>query len=199
MDELLVQHIKEAREIMDRQDRNNVVESHYNRHADKLISLYTYRRDNNRMDGEDIVHNAYARALQVVDKFNPEVASFEAWFGTILERAEKDFLSSERRQGMSYDKKVALHEEDEDGEAVVSMAVEAVESAHKALDIVQDVHGIRKMILRQPVRLHKPLLLYYVYQYSLKDITALLGLEYKQLDNMVKDFRNRAIREKGLC
>lgn len=41
-------------------------------------------------DGEDVVHNAYERALKYIYSYNEEM-DFNAWMGTILTNAFKDF------------------------------------------------------------------------------------------------------------
>ena len=60
----------------------------------------------------------------------------------------------------------------------------------------QDFMNIRGHIDRCKQEVREVLTLYYIYQYSLSDIASLLPMfKYKQIDNMVKDFRNRVIKK----
>jgi len=147
------------------------------------------------MDAEDIVHNAYAKAIRHIDKWDGSY-TIEAWFGKILINCEKSFIRDEKRQGMSYDKKVSLYEEDEDGEPIINVMAEIVEDSVDITEI-QDMQSLYRYIHRQPNKNKDVLLLYFVYQYSLSEIASLLDLDYKVCDNKVKHFKTMAVRDLG--
>ena len=62
-------------------------------------------RVKNRVGGEynaeDVVQEAFYRALRYRSSFDPSVHDFHKWFNTILNNACKRFKLEERRQGMS--------------------------------------------------------------------------------------------------
>ena len=65
------------------------LETHYRQHANLLFNKYG-RATNSKQDGEDIVHNAYERALKYIYSFNEEL-NFDAWMSTILTNSLRDF------------------------------------------------------------------------------------------------------------
>lgn len=163
-------------------DRNETVTKHYLENYDNLVRVYTFRRHGSEADAEDIIQEAYYRALKYFDTYQPEVYAFSTWFGRIVYNCEKDFNKAFLRHGM--------------GEDVDEVYIEPIIEDHVE---VQDVASIRRMIYRQPVMHRVILLLYYVYQYSLSEIDSLYpSFGYKRVDNTVKEFRLRAIREKKL-
>jgi len=74
---------------------------YYSTHADRLIKTYS-RRSNGLHNAEDIVHDAFAKALRYIDTYT-EDRPMPQWFNTILNRSFKDFMSNERRHGMTVD------------------------------------------------------------------------------------------------
>lgn len=163
-------------------DRDEVITNHYVEHSEDLIRFMAFRRGGSRQDGEDIVHEAYSRALLYFPTFDPTVRNFSTWFNTVLSNVYKDFCKSERHGGMT---------DEFDEEAFDPLDIDFVH--------IQDVSSLRKFIDKQPPFAIEPLVLYYVYQYSLSEIDSLLpGYGYKRVDNIVKDFRLRAMRERKL-
>jgi RNA polymerase sigma factor (sigma-70 family) len=165
---------------------------HYEKHYKKMVKLITYRQDGNWQDGEDIVHSAYERAIRYFNNWKPELFTFEAWFGKILVNCEKDFVSDKRRLGMVVDANAILV--NEDGEEFVG-DVRCEQLDEDVTDRIQDIHSLRKMILRKPAGIQKDvLLLYYIYQYGIAEIDSMLEIGYRKVDNIIKDFRISVIR-----
>lgn len=52
------------------------------------------------VDAEDIVQEAFARALKYIGSWNPDYKPLAAWFNTIMNNACKDFQREERVKGM---------------------------------------------------------------------------------------------------
>lgn len=50
---------------------------------------------------EDIISEAYARAMKYFNCFNPEVNHFSAWFHKILNNVSRDVQRRERNSGMT--------------------------------------------------------------------------------------------------
>ncbi len=79
---------------MSNNERDSVIEKFYVENYKKLVKrVYGRTRDVNL--AEDIVQEAFARALKYYDK--PD--NFEFWFNTILENARKAYMNAERRSG----------------------------------------------------------------------------------------------------
>lgn len=164
------------------EQRNKEIEEHYRENAENLIRFMAFKHQGNIMDGEDIVHDAYARAVRYYNTYNPRDSTFSKWFNKILANTERDFIRVSRKHGMA---------EDID-EIYLEPVPDVVEG-------VQDVEGLYKLISRQSSANCEILLLYYRYQYSLGDIAALIKTSnYKQIDNIIKHFRTIAIREKKI-
>lgn len=67
-------------------------------------------------DAEDIIQEAFSRALRYYDSFNPAYCTFGQWFGGILNRCSKDFHRDERLCGMNDEvKEDTLYTEDDFG------------------------------------------------------------------------------------
>lgn len=163
-------------------DRDTVVTEHYLANFDNLVRFFTFKRQGNRQEAEDIIQEAYYRALKYFHTFDPMAWMFSTWINKIIYNCEKDFNKANLKHGMN----------DEFDEEFYEPIVED----HAE---VQDVHSIRRMIYRQPKEQRSLLLLYYVYQYSLGEISSMYPLVgYKRLDNTVKEFRLKAMREKKL-
>lgn len=52
-------------------------------------------------NAEDVVQEAFVRACQYWNSYEPEMHSVEAWFSRILENSLRSFNQAERRRGMS--------------------------------------------------------------------------------------------------
>lgn len=75
-------------------ERNEVVDQHYRKYYDRLVrSLWRVVGPDN---AEDVVQEAYARALKYWSSFDADVSTFPTWFSTILKNATSDNLSSRR-------------------------------------------------------------------------------------------------------
>ena len=81
-----------------------ILEIHYNRNRDVLTKKLA-GRVGTRYNAEDVVQEAYARALKyfrawTYDGVGTELDSFNRWFTTILNNACREFQYEERGQGM---------------------------------------------------------------------------------------------------
>jgi len=76
-----------------------MIEQHYRDNYKKLVYRIAYRV-RGPANAEDVVQEAYARALKYVD--NTEVLEFDKWFNRLLNNACKDWQNVERHQGMAW-------------------------------------------------------------------------------------------------
>lgn len=75
-------------------ERNEVVDQHYRKYHDRLVrSLWRVVGPDN---AEDVVQEAYARALKYWSSFDADVSTFATWFSTILKNTRNDILNATR-------------------------------------------------------------------------------------------------------
>ena len=159
--------------------RDELISEHYQMHYGSLIKFFSYRHNGNEQDAEDIVQEAYARALKYFDSYDAENSKFTTWFGKIIVNCERDLVRAKLRNG-------STEEFDE----------ELYDPVFEDHALRQDFMNLRGHIDRCKQDVREVLTLYYIYQYSLSDIASLLPMfKYKQIDNMVKDFRNKVIKK----
>ena len=80
-------------------DNTEALTEYYNEMHDKLVQRFQ-KRSGGWHNAEDVVQEAFARALKYINSFDPEHKPMAAWFNSILNNAFKDFRKEERRQGM---------------------------------------------------------------------------------------------------
>lgn len=73
-------------------DRNATVEQHYRENQEKLVN--TMARHVPYEDAEDAVQDAYVRAMEYWDKFDPALGSFGQWFNQIRKRKQIDLVNA---------------------------------------------------------------------------------------------------------
>lgn len=74
----------------------SIIEKHYRTHFSQLCKALNYSCGDN---AEDVVQEAYARALQYAPAFEMGMP-FNRWFSRILSNARKDFVSDKFKNGM---------------------------------------------------------------------------------------------------
>lgn len=76
------------------------LEKYYKDNYSELCKRAHFRcRD--KVDPEDIVQEAFTRALEFLDSYNPNLKPFGAWFNTILNNSIRDHLRHEHIYGFS--------------------------------------------------------------------------------------------------
>lgn len=83
--------------------RDDIISIHYDNNYDILVKRVCRRVGNNYALAEEIVQEAYTRALRYFSCFDPDLKPFEAWFNTILNNATRDIQKEERESGMPRD------------------------------------------------------------------------------------------------
>lgn len=66
------------------------IEDFYRAEYRNKVGLMTARCGGNRADGEDVVQEAFARAVRFSSTYNPELGPFDVWFNTILYNSLRD-------------------------------------------------------------------------------------------------------------
>ena len=142
-------------------EKNTVVEQFYNDNFESLVKRVSSRVPN-KEDAEDVVHDAFERALKYFDSFDPSV----------LSNALKDFQNREKLSGMHVELKEWELEPAEDDRAY--------DEAHEEiLNLIQEKDGNRKEILT----------LYFMYEYLPREISEVLDVKVTTVRQYVWQFR----------
>ena len=76
------------------------LESYYTANFDKLVSYYSHRTGN-ISDAEDVVQEAFYRAIRYQESYSEHARDFETWFFTIARRAFYDLKRDRLKMGMT--------------------------------------------------------------------------------------------------
>lgn len=153
-------------------ERNQVIGDYYTKSRSSLIKKVSGRAATPE-NAEDIVHNAFVKALQYWGSYDPKVKGLDEWFGCILNNSLKDFMRDERNYGMSME-----FDEEE---------IEGIEMSSLSDDIKQK---IKKEIGFASLKNQKVLSLYYVQGHSVAEITQITDLKPKHVKLIAQRFRD---------
>lgn len=149
-------------------ERNEAIEKHYIEQYSLLVKRM-YNRTKDVPSAEDIVQEAFARAL----KYWAEPDNLEAWFNILLNNAMRDFIRSERISGCS-----DSIEGEEDWEAV------------PVCDWAEDMLVcISEDIKRYPKPTCDILFLYFEREFKPREIHEILGEPNGTIRNTIGRFR----------
>lgn len=152
----------------------NIVEAHYRKHARKLSQRFA-RFTGSKESGEDVVQEAYYRALRSIGSFNPE-GMFEKWFSRILKNSLNDFLNAERGH--------ILEEYDEElGEGIGNLEYNSLLLKQILIDIKEYDEEYQEVVR-----------LYFQHGYSPRDISQITDVKKKAVEKFLTQFKKR-IRE----
>lgn len=85
-------------------DRDEVVSAHYQKNFKGLVKYMSRRTPNQSVHlAEEVVQEAYTKALTHWKAFNPERGAFNTWFNRILNNSLNNCLSSESGNLPSFD------------------------------------------------------------------------------------------------
>ncbi len=80
------------------------MENHYRTNYNKLVKYMRYRVGNYSSGvADEVVQEAYVRALKYFKRYNPKRAPFEKWFNSILNNVLNQVKNEERSRGVSYE------------------------------------------------------------------------------------------------
>jgi len=147
------------------------IEQHYIENYGKFVKILT-NRAGSVQGAEDVIQDAYERALRYKNSFNPNLQEFGGWFNGILNNALRCYKLNERCLGMS----VEYDEEREEGEPLL-------EWQQNTIDCVLAEVDKRKFVERQA------LYLYFFRQYKPRDIVQVLEITNAYVRTLVKKFK----------
>jgi len=147
------------------------IEQHYIDNYGKFVKILNHRAGSVQ-GAEDVIQDAYERALRYKNSFNPDLQEFGGWFNGILNNALRDYKVVERRLGMS----VEYDEEREEGTPLLEWEQNTIDC------VLADINK-RKLLIRQV------LFLYFFRQYKPRDIVQVLETSNAYVRTLVKEFK----------
>jgi RNA polymerase sigma factor (sigma-70 family) len=146
-----------------------LIEQHYLKNHVKLVKKFSWRAGTIQ-GGEDVVHEAYYRAIKYWKSFSGD--DFERWFGTIINNCLREYKNAEK--GFSI-----VHEEADEEESY--------ECTNYYKHLMRDV---LKLISTKSEIQQEVLSLYFKQQYSPKSISEITNIRYKACHQIIQRFRN---------
>jgi RNA polymerase sigma factor (sigma-70 family) len=162
------------KEMLVKSEVYDLIEDHYRANFKPLCMRYR-GPGGSRANGEDIVQEAYTRAMTYWESFNVE-ADFKKWFNRILLNCLKDKVKEERSHGFV------------DQEEMVA------DVQHKAFHrlVIDDV---KKIIYNQPANIRYILTLYFFGQYPTQEIAQLVPESHSNIRRQILLFRKKLRRQ----
>lgn len=124
-----------------------LIEKFYKEYRNRLVNE-TKKKVGSIYNAEDVVQEAFLRALTYCGTFDPDKGPFEEWFSRIIANAGKDFNKVERLHGMFEDIDQALNIPYKEIAFNTTLAKEVLREAealpdlHKRVIIGFLVHGL---------------------------------------------------------
>lgn len=147
----------------------SLIEVHYKTNFNRLVKRMTFRVGE-EWGGQDVVQEAYTRALKYIDGFDG--TNFERWFTTILNNALREHKNNET--GLVYQ---TFDEDDVDGHPCT----------HYPDRITQEIYDLinTKSVIQIEV-----LSLHFKQGYTARDITRITDYSYSAVHQVIQRFRN---------
>lgn len=145
------------------------IEKHYQENFKKLVKRMSFRAGTVQ-DGEDVVQEAYTRAIKYQTSFNG--TDFNRWFSTILNNALREHKNNEKGYSQI--------DSDETNE-------ETVDCRFYPAKVMTE---IMQMIDKRPEVQSEILKLYFQQEYTARDISLILPYSYAQIHQTIQRFRN---------
>lgn len=158
---------------------NKVLEQFYKDERENLLRRLNYGAGS-PSNAEDVLQEAFVRALIYWDTFDPERKELGAWFNTIMRNALRDFKREEWLFGMGEE----FDEEQYDPQEMPVNESELVKKIYEMVDGKIDDH-------------QEILLLYFEKHYSPKDIANITNFKVKTIKQVVWRFKNEVLERYG--
>jgi RNA polymerase sigma factor (sigma-70 family) len=145
------------------------IKKHYEDNHRRLVKKMSFRAGAPQ-DGEDVVQEAYYRAIKYQRSFDG--SNFDRWFNTILNNALREHKNNQ--------KGYSTQESEENEE-------ESVQCTFYPSKVMAEVYS---MIERRPAIQAEVLMLYFHQEYTARDISKILPHSYAQIHQIIQRFRN---------
>lgn len=157
--------------------RNEIIELHYKKNFSTLVKKF-YRAAGSTHGAEDIVHDAYERALKYYSE--DHIKDFDPWFSVVLRNSLRDFKRAER----GYSEDVEVDEYDHVGAYCSGL------SDKHWREIIQ--------LINRKSEAHKEVLtLYFLKGFSYKDISKITRNTYFNAYKIVSRFKEELVKRYG--
>lgn len=149
----------------------SLIDEHYKKHFGQLSKRYA-RSTGSDAAGEDIVHDAYEKAMRYYGSYDGS-KEFERWFSLILRNSYRDYMRHERGQPTEPLDEFVLEGIECDG--LVRRIWKEVE------DIIEEVNPNHREILH----------LHYIKDYPITDISYITEHSLSNCTQVVSRFRKK--------
>jgi len=160
-------------------DTKQLIHQHYVNNRRDLLKRIG-RRAGTPENAEDVVQEAFVRALKYADSFDAGRRPFEVWFGSILHNALRDFKRDELNYGMCLE----FDEEIADG-------------IHMSQTDEHLIRKIEEMIDAKKDDTCEVLHLYFNYGYKPSEISEIMEIENKTIRMAVLRFKEEVRKNLG--
>lgn len=157
-----------------------VITEHYLINHPRLIKRFQQRVPNKSLAlAEEVVQEAYARALKYFSTYDNKINTFDIWFNKILRNALNDCRQIEKDKGITYQ----LNENFEE----LSVTKEEKSQYLYILQYIYTIDNNRDKII---------ISLFYINGYTSKDISIYLGISDNHVRQIILRHRNK-IKERS--
>lgn len=152
---------------------NEVVNSHYRENYSLLVKRM-YRRLNSLEDAEDVVQEAFTRALQYYPSYDSKKCKrFENWFNVVLSNVYKKFVNEKRLAGLSK----SLEDATDELEPVIVDHFRCITKKE-----------IKRLMGDKPNDVREILSLHLMYGYAPSEISLLVSSNTRRVNNVLYNF-----------
>ncbi len=154
--------------------RNDLISTHYVKNYDRFVKQAVRRVPNNsKALAEEVVQEAYARALKYFRTFNKKTNTFDIWFNSILRNTINDCRTIEKDHGAT----VELHDN-----------IEELVPPRNKTDVALLLKAINEMEREKDIHV---LSLFFITGYRSRDIAEYLGTNHNTIRQIILRFKNK--------
>ena len=147
------------------------IEKHYKDNRDTIVKKIAFRMGS-REAAEDVVQEAYYRALRYSDSYI-NTRPFNNWFSVILRNCVAEYKNTENGHPKQ-------QEDDEDKEEAVAPVSEYKDYYNEILELIETKSLVQIEVLNY----------FFINHYSVYDIYLITDYKYKKIHQIVQRFRN---------
>ena len=156
---------------------NTDIDKHYREQYSRLVKRIAYRLGNKYFLAEEVVQEAYARALKYYKSFDPSYGEFDQWFSLILNNATRHCQNQEKSRGIHADTLVFPN-----------------------IDEQYFRNGLEEAVAKEGDRNSIILSLYFLDGWRTPEISKLLNCNHNTVRQVINRFRERIVAEpKGMA
>lgn len=145
------------------------IEEHYVANRQRLVKRMSFRAGSPE-NGEDVIQEAYTRALKYWRSFNGD--NFDNWFSTILNNTLREFKNTEKGYATA-----EFHEDEVEGSPCTIYPSRIMAQIYEMIDGRSEVQ-------------REVLMLFFYQEYSAMDISHITPYTYSQIHQIIQRFRN---------